>query len=185
MTSYLPDMITRPIANSSDFVKSTLGGLTWGPAVTLSKTVVSGMFSKLEKGTLIVKDNTTGETDAYGEHLPAEMIKFPNGSTNGYTNGTTNGHTNGVNGTKKKSAQNPKPAPQKITLTIYKDSFWVRVFLFADMGFAEAYMLGEVDTNHLAGFFQVGFPFAFHTTHELTPSSCSSPTAKPSATPTP
>lgn len=148
MTSYLPGIITRPIANGTDMLKSTLGGLSWGPAVTVSRTVVSGMFSKLEKGTLVVEDNSTGHTDTYGEHLPSEMTKFHNGTTNGHANGY-------MNDIKKKGAHNVKPTPQKITLTIYKDSFWVRVLLFADMGFAEAYMLGEVDTNDLAGFFHV------------------------------
>lgn len=146
MTSYLPDIITRPFVKGTDLVKSTLGGLSWGPAVTVSKTMVTDMFSKLDKGTLVVKDMTTGQTDTYGEHLPSEMTKFPNGNTNGAATIEA-----------EKRAPGSHPAQKKITLTIYKDSFWVRVLLFADMGFAEAYMLGEVDTSDLAGFFQVRY----------------------------
>lgn len=140
MTSYLPDLITRPFVSGTDLVKSTLGGLSWGPAVTVSRTMVTGMFSKLNKGTLVVKDMTTCQTDTYGEHLPSVMTKFPYGT---------------INGAEAKLAPGSYPAQKKITLTIHKDSFWVRVLLFADMGFAEAYMLGEVDTSDLAGFFQV------------------------------
>lgn len=144
MTSYLPDLITRPFVNGTDLVKSTLGGLSWGPAVAVSRSMVTGMFSKLDKGTLVVKDMTINQTDTYGEHLPLETTKFQNSTTNGAA-------TNGA----KKLAPGSHPAQKKIILTIYKDSFWVRVLLFADMGFAEAYMLGEVDTSDLAGFFQV------------------------------
>lgn len=151
MISYLPDIITRPLANGADLVKSTLGGLSWGPVVTISRTMVTGMFAKLDRGTLVVKDMITGQTDTYGEHLPSEMTKFPNGSTNGAA-------TNGA----KKIAPGSHPAQKKITLTIFKDSFWVRVLLFADMGFAEAYMLGEVDTSDLAGFFQVSHTWPLH-----------------------
>ena len=41
-------------------------------------------------------------------------------------------------------------------MTVKKEAFWVRMFLFADMGFAESYMLGEVECNNLTGFFEVG-----------------------------
>lgn len=146
MTSYLPGIIARPITNGTDILKRRLGGLSWGPAVTVSKTVVSGIFNRLENGTLVVKDNSSGKTDTYGEHLSAEMVGFPYDSTSSYPNA--------VKGKTKKGTQDIKPAPRRITLTIYKDSFWVRVLLFADMGFAEAYMLGEVGTSDLAGFFQ-------------------------------
>lgn len=146
MTSYLPGMVTRPITSGADMLKSRLGGLSWGPAVTVSKSVVRGMFSKLEKGTLVVKDNSTEQTDTYGEHLRAEMLGIPIDSMSGYFKASK--------GSRKKETQDMKPVPRTITLTIYKDSFWVRVFLFADMGFAEAYMLGEVDISDLAGFFQ-------------------------------
>lgn len=42
-----------------------------------------------------------------------------------------------------------------VELRVCKESFWVRLFLFGDMGFAEAYMLGEVDCNDLTSFFSV------------------------------
>ncbi|PNS18662.1 hypothetical protein CAC42_5201 [Sphaceloma murrayae] len=40
-------------------------------------------------------------------------------------------------------------------LQVNKDVFWVRLLLFADMGFAESYMLGEVSCPDLTSFFQL------------------------------
>ncbi|PSK35080.1 hypothetical protein B9Z65_1663 [Elsinoe australis] len=40
-------------------------------------------------------------------------------------------------------------------LKVNKDVFWVRLLLFADMGFAESYMLGEVSCPDLTSFFQL------------------------------
>jgi cyclopropane-fatty-acyl-phospholipid synthase len=47
---------------------------------------------------------------------------------------------------------------RKVELVVKKEAFWVRLFLFADMGFAEAYMLGEVECEDLTSFFQVCWP---------------------------
>ena len=47
------------------------------------------------------------------------------------------------------------PAEPKTELRVHQDAFWVRLALFADMGFAESYMLGEVDCPDLTAFFRV------------------------------
>lgn len=44
---------------------------------------------------------------------------------------------------------------EKVRLVVKKDTFWVRLFLFADMGFAESFMLGEVECVELTAFFKV------------------------------
>jgi cyclopropane-fatty-acyl-phospholipid synthase len=41
------------------------------------------------------------------------------------------------------------------TLEVKRDAFWLRLALFADMGFAESYMLGEVKCPDLTAFFRV------------------------------
>ncbi|KAJ4301590.1 hypothetical protein N0V90_003683 [Kalmusia sp. IMI 367209] len=41
------------------------------------------------------------------------------------------------------------------TLTVHDEKFWVRLALFADMGFAESYMLGEVSSPDLTKFFEL------------------------------
>ncbi|KAI9827250.1 MAG: hypothetical protein M1832_005388 [Thelocarpon impressellum] len=43
----------------------------------------------------------------------------------------------------------------KAELRVHKEAFWVRLFLFTDMGFAEAFMLGEVACPDLTAFFQI------------------------------
>ncbi|KAI9679289.1 MAG: hypothetical protein M1817_005309 [Caeruleum heppii] len=42
-----------------------------------------------------------------------------------------------------------------VELRVRKETFWVRLALFADMGFAEAFMLGEVECDNLVPFFQI------------------------------
>ncbi|KAF2671728.1 cyclopropane-fatty-acyl-phospholipid synthase [Microthyrium microscopicum] len=40
-------------------------------------------------------------------------------------------------------------------LTLHKDTFWLRLALFADMGFAESYLLSEVSCPDLVAFFKI------------------------------
>lgn len=129
MTSYLPSAIKQPIANGADFVRGAVGSVTWGPVLTVSKAAVTSLLRRIETGTLVIND-ATGEQTVYGERLAKEFSK----------------HTNSVNGTMMKS--------KKVELTVKKEAFWIRLFLFADMGFAESFMLGEVDGD-LVAFFQV------------------------------
>jgi cyclopropane-fatty-acyl-phospholipid synthase len=49
---------------------------------------------------------------------------------------------------------NDDSKPQAV-LRVHKDTFWVRLLLFADMGFAEAYMLSEISCNDLTAFFTI------------------------------
>ncbi|RDW80832.1 hypothetical protein BP5796_05530 [Coleophoma crateriformis] len=134
MSSYLPTIVTQPLAKGSDLLRGALGSFSWGPALTVSKAAVVSLFERIESGTLVVVDETTGKTNSYGQKIAKEHSKL----------------TNGVNGTKKRT-----PGTSKIELFIKKEAFWVRLFLFADMGFAEAYMLGEVECADLTGFFEL------------------------------
>jgi len=133
MANYIPAMITSPVAKGADLLRGILGGMTWGPALSLSKTAVTSLFARIEHGALVVKDESTGKTTSYGQKIVKEHAKM----------------TNGVNGTRKLGGVG------KVELVVKKETFWVRLFLFADMGFAEAYMLGEVECEDLTGFFQV------------------------------
>jgi cyclopropane-fatty-acyl-phospholipid synthase len=45
---------------------------------------------------------------------------------------------------------------KRVELVIKREAFWVRLLLFADMGFAESYMLGDFECSDLTGFFEVG-----------------------------
>jgi cyclopropane-fatty-acyl-phospholipid synthase len=130
MSSYLPKAITRPIGHGSDLIRQTIGGLTWGPAVSVSKAAVTSLLARIETGTLIIIDDVTGERQIHGQPLAKESTL-----------------TNGVNGSY-------RPGPRRVELKIKKETFWVRLALFGDMGFAEAYMLGEVEVD-LVRFFEV------------------------------
>ncbi|CAI6342108.1 unnamed protein product [Periconia digitata] len=47
------------------------------------------------------------------------------------------------------------PKAPEAALHIYSETFWVRLALYADMGFAESYMLGEVSSPDLTKFFEL------------------------------
>ena len=135
MASY----ITNPLARGGDLIRNTIGSVSWGPAVSVSKTAVTSLFSRIEKGTLVIDDQTTGQKLVYGRKISKDRSKL----------------SNGVKGSAKKNG-----GVGTIELVVHEAAFWVRMFLFADMGFAESYMLGEFECADLTGFFQVGEPFA-------------------------
>lgn len=94
-------------------ISSTVGSVTWGPLVGLSKRSILMLLERIETGSLII-ETQDGETFSYG----------PGGSPSSH-------------------------------LEVKSDMFWVRLLLFADMGFSEAYMLGEVECSDLCSFFTV------------------------------
>ncbi|MCJ1277571.1 hypothetical protein MMC21_005384 [Puttea exsequens] len=51
-----------------------------------------------------------------------------------------------------RGAKNGSPRTE---LNVLNETFWVRVMLFADMGFAESFMLGEMDCPDLVAFFRL------------------------------
>ena len=127
MASYLPSSFTTPIGQTTNFLRSSIGSISWGPILALSKTTISSLLSRIETGTLVITDQTSGSSTSYGQ-----KTVLPNLGGLGNGRGTS------------------------VELTVKKEAFWVRMFLFADMGFAESYMLGEVECNNLTGFFEVG-----------------------------
>ncbi|KAE8450390.1 hypothetical protein EG329_006464 [Mollisiaceae sp. DMI_Dod_QoI] len=136
MTSYLPTAITNPLARGTDMLRGAIGGVSWGPALSISKAAVTSLLSRIEIGQLIISDETTGEITKYGQKIAKEHSKKTNS-------------VNGVNGAKKTGGI------QKVELTVKREAFWMRLFLFADMGFAEAYMLGDFECADLTGFFEL------------------------------
>lgn len=134
MASYLPNILTKPLAHGGDLLRSTIGSLSWGPAVSLSKAAVTSLFSRIEFGTLVIIDESTGERSSYGQRLSREQSTLTYG-------------INGLDGPQKKHG--------KVELWVMKEAFWVRLALFGDMGFAESYMLGEVECADLTEFFEV------------------------------
>lgn len=134
MSSYLPSIVTGTIGQGADLLRSTIGSVSWGPSVSISKAAVTSLFTRIEIGTLIIEDQTTNKTSIYGQKIAKEYSRSK----------LTNGH-----GVKKAGKVG------KVQLVVKKETFWVRLALFADMGFVEAYMLGEVECEDLTGFFLV------------------------------
>lgn len=133
MGTFIPGSLSRRLGAGTTFVRGALGSISWGPATSFAKSNVTDMFERLNHGTLVVIDNVSGHKGVFGEPLVESQDP--------------------AEGDAKIRAR------PKVNLTVYKDTFWVRVMLFADMGFAESFMLGEVGTDDLAGFFQVCFIF--------------------------
>lgn len=131
----LPASVKRPLARGSDVARGVLGSLTWGPALSIAKPAITSVLSRIEIGTLLLVDEPAQTRMVYGQKL-AGNPKYADFST-------------GVNGVRKASTV------PRVELVVKDDSFWMRLFLFADMGFAEAYMLGEVECADLTAFFQV------------------------------
>lgn len=43
----------------------------------------------------------------------------------------------------------------RVQMTVVNDAFWVRMLLLADLGFAEAYMAGDIEVDNLEDVFKV------------------------------
>lgn len=130
--SVIPSFVTKPASQWVELARETVGGFTWGPSLKVAKWAVHSLFSNIEYGTLIVEDQVDGTNEFYGERLgrAKTATKLVNGE----------GRIGGI---------------PRVVLTVKKSSFWMRLVLFADMGFAEAFMLGEVECSDLTAFFEV------------------------------
>ncbi len=116
-----------------DVLKSAMLEWTWPPAVALAKKAVLSTFSRVEEGMLVVVDEPGNEKHRFG----AREAK-----------GEAAGEARTA-----KSVQN-------VEIVVKRDTFWARLFLFADIGFAEAYMLGDFECADLTAFFRVCFPYS-------------------------
>ncbi|CAK7198139.1 hypothetical protein SEUCBS139899_000797 [Sporothrix eucalyptigena] len=164
ITSLIPDMVARPLARSTELVRGALGSLTWGPGLAIAKPTVMAVLDQIEVGTLILVDETVGTRIVLGENVSLDTIKANrNGArVNGVktkgtkTNGVKVNGVNGVNGTNGHSnSRRSATTIPRVELVVRSEAFWMRVFLFSDMGFAEAYMLGEIECTDLTAFFRL------------------------------
>lgn len=139
----MSNYIFNPVAKASDFLRTSLGSISYGPALHLSRTAITSLFSRIENGTLIIVDQTNDEKYVYGQKIAKECAEISNGD--------------GVNGLGNGAGVGKKGGNPRVELRVIRENFWVRLFLFGDMGFAEAYMLGDIECDDLTGFFMV-FP---------------------------
>jgi len=85
----------------------------WGPLLSVSRSTVLSLLSRIEAGHLRVAD-VDGKVTTYGEKLA-------------------------VNGTTEKSVH----SLPNVELTVHKDVFWVRMLLFADMVYIKTPLLSS------------------------------------------
>ncbi|KAI0889547.1 cyclopropane-fatty-acyl-phospholipid synthase [Annulohypoxylon maeteangense] len=133
MAPSIPSVIARPFTRGADLVRGTIGGLTWGPALAIAKPAVLSVFSKITVGTLLLVDEPAGTRLVYGQRLTSKSPESTNGD---YT------------------IRRADIIP-RVEVRVKDDAFWMRLLLFADMGFAESYMLGEFECADLTAFFQL------------------------------
>ena len=133
MAPPIPSVIARPLTRGADLIRGALGSLTWGPALAIAKPAVLSIFTKIEVGTLLLVDEPVGTRTVYGQRLTSKGSPPING----------------------KNVPRKANTVPRVEIKVNDDAFWMRLFLFADMGFAESYMLGEFECSDLTAFFQV------------------------------
>lgn len=135
LPSLVPAAVAQPLYRGTELVRGAVGSLTWGPALSVAKPAIFSVFSKIERGTLLLVDEPAESRHVFGQKLGAK-----------YNENLTNGDHH---------VPRRADAVPRVELVVKSDAFWMRLFLFADMGFAEAYMLGEIECKDLTAFFQV------------------------------
>lgn len=116
-----------------DRLRSNLGSLTWTPTLRVAKSTILSVLSQIQIGTLQLVDESDQTNYVFGQRA-AEASE------------------NTAMGARSQHRINNVPL---VKLVIKKAEFWMRLFLFADMGFAEAYMLRDFECQDLTSFFQV------------------------------
>lgn len=137
MTIPVPALITKPWLHGLDLVRGVLGAVSWGPALSVSKAVVTSLFSQITVGQIEILIEETGETMIYGQKIILDRPEVFNIKNN-------------TNETNRCFLKVPK-----VKLIVKRGSFWLRLLLFGDIGFAEAYMLGDFECSDLVTFFEI------------------------------
>ncbi|CAJ2512242.1 Uu.00g052570.m01.CDS01 [Anthostomella pinea] len=133
MVPSIPSIVARPLTRGADVVRGALGSLTWEPALAVAKPMILSIFSKIEVGTLLLVDEPAGTRLVYGQRLNSKVIEQTNGDY---------------------PMRRADTIP-RVEVVVKNEAFWMRLFLFADMGFAESYMLGEFECADLTAFFHI------------------------------
>ncbi|KFG78876.1 methoxy mycolic acid synthase 1 [Metarhizium anisopliae] len=128
----LPETLNRHLRDGSDMVRSTIVGLAWAPAVSVARSAILTTLSCIDTGTLLLVDEPGGTRHVFGQKLSSGADLSPTGTH------------------ERRACTTPR-----VEIVIKKETFWMRLFLFADIGFSEAYMLGDFICEDLTSFFQL------------------------------
>lgn len=110
-------------------LKERLVSWAWGTAVSIARTTVLGIFSGVEVGSMLIVDEVSGSNYTFGQPIIRDD-----------------------NGTHEAKNADSKPI---VNISVKRESFWLRLLLFADIGFAESYILGDFECDDLVSFFRV------------------------------
>ncbi|KAK1827648.1 Tuberculostearic acid methyltransferase UfaA1 [Podospora conica] len=123
-TSALPRL--RSISSSllPTSLAAAASNTVWPHFVSFSRQQVLQVFSHIELGSLLIDDHTTHQQHHFGTKPPKSKPSHP-----------------------------PSVAdPPLVHLIVHRPAFWPRLLLAADMGFAEALMLGDVSVPDQTAF---------------------------------
>ncbi|KAK4574724.1 hypothetical protein LTR86_001565 [Recurvomyces mirabilis] len=117
--------LTDPITTRLAALANYAGSYAWPPLLSISRGGILALLRQIQIGSLQIID-TDGSLTVCGSPKRAD-------------------------GNDEKSVY----AIPHAELRVLSDLFWVRLLVFADMGFAESYMLGEVACPDITAFFKV------------------------------
>ena len=115
-----------PLIDRGNALASYLGSYAWPPLLSVSRGAILALLRNIQIGSLQITDSD-GTLTICGSSPRASPS---NGEKTVYS------------------------IPH-VELKVLNDLFWVRLLLFADMGFAESYMLGEVACSDITAFFKL------------------------------
>jgi cyclopropane-fatty-acyl-phospholipid synthase len=118
--------ILTPLHERANALASYAGSFAWPPLLSISRGAILALLKNIQTGSLQIRD-ADGTLTICGSPPRAQ-------SEGG-----------------EKSVYSVPHAELKVL----NDLFWVRLLLFADMGFAESYMLGEVACPDITAFFRL------------------------------
>ncbi|PTB39816.1 hypothetical protein M441DRAFT_458912 [Trichoderma asperellum CBS 433.97] len=125
--------MVKLLSQSMDRFRSNLGSITWTPTLRVAKSTILSVLSQIQIGALQLVDESDQTNYVFGQR-DAEASE------------------NTAMGAPPRHRIDNVPL---VKLVIKKAEFWMRLFLFADMGFAEAYMLKDFECQDLTSFFQL------------------------------
>ena len=115
-----------PLTDSATALATYAGSYAWPPILSLSRAAILNLLKQVQVGSLQITD-TDGTLTICGSPRRASV---------------------------EDSEKSVYTIPHA-ELRVLNDLFWVRLAVFADMGFAESYMLGEVECPDVTAFFKV------------------------------
>ncbi|EPQ29570.1 uncharacterized protein PFL1_02789 [Pseudozyma flocculosa PF-1] len=120
-----------------------------GPATSIARASLLGLFSRLTIGQLEIQF-LDGQTHKFGDPT---LVKSKERNHSAASQ-STSAQLPSKNAAQASFAAAKADAPHAV-LIVKSDTFWIRMFLGADLGFAESFMTGEVDTPDLGACFEL------------------------------